>query len=144
MTGGGEEDSRNEVNRLVSDSVSEAEAAGVGGVKRRFSMLILIPQCDIRRIFRGDRRVSCSCVLEGGAWGKVWLGWEAGRRAAWDFGTGVVQSTGAASSYAFGSLFNGKSVVSVLTGWGARRPSGRCAGSEPETAASACSSSLVL
>lgn len=49
----------------------------------------------------------------------------------------------------FGSLFNGKSflfffVVSVLTGWCARRPSGRCAGSGPETAASACSSSLVL
>lgn len=142
MTGGG--GSRNGVNRLVSDSVSEAGAAGEGGAKRRFSMLILIPQCDIRRIFRGDRRVSCSCVLEGGERGKVWLGWEAGRRGAVGFRDIVVQSTGAASSYAFGSLFNGKSVVSVLTGWGARRPSGRCAGSEPETAASACSSSLVL
>lgn len=43
-----------------------------------------------------------------------------------------------------GSLFNGKSVVSVLTGWCAQRPSGRCAGSGPETAASAYSSSLVL
>lgn len=77
---GGGEGSRNGVNRLVSDSVSEAGAAGEGGVKSRFSMLILIPQCNIRRIFRGDRRVSCSCVLEGGEWGKVWLGWEAGRR----------------------------------------------------------------
>lgn len=43
--------------------------------------------------------------------------------------------------YSTGSRF---SVVLVLTGWCARRPSGRCAGSGPETAASACSSSLVL
>lgn len=76
-TGGGEGGSRNGVNRLVSDSGSEAGAAGEGGVKRTFSMLILIPQCDIRRIFRGDRRVSCSCVLVGGEWGKMWLGREA-------------------------------------------------------------------
>lgn len=43
--------------------------------------------------------------------------------------------------YSTGSRFW---VVLVLTGWCARRPSGRCAGSGPETAASACSSSFVL
>lgn len=50
----------------------------------------------------------------------------------------------AASSFALVLCFNGKSVVSVLTGWSVQRPNGRCAGSGPETAASACSSSLVL
>lgn len=62
------------------------------------------------------------------------------------FGTVVSQNMGAAaaSSFALVLCCNGKSVVSVLTGWCAQRPSGRCAGSGPETAAFACSFSLVL
>lgn len=62
------------------------------------------------------------------------------------FGTVVSHNMGAAaaSSFALVLCCNGKSVVSVLTGWCAQRPSGRCAGSGPETAAFACSFSLVL
>lgn len=90
-----------------------------------------------------------------------WVGWGGGggvgrlvgvglggRLGRWWGFSGIVvgQNMGAAaaSSFALVLLFNGKSVVSVLTGWCAQRPSGRCAGSGPETAASACSSSLVL
>lgn len=66
------------------------------------------------------------------------MGWKAGGEVV----TLVSKNMGAAaaaSSFAFVHW-----VVSVLTGWSERRPSGRCAGSGPETAASACSSSLAL
>lgn len=85
--------------------------------------------------------MSHGCVLGG-----VGLGGRLGEVVGFFWGIVVGQNMGAAaaSSFALVLLFNGKSVVSVLTGWCAQRPSGRCAGSGPETAAFACSSSLVL
>lgn len=54
-------------------------------------------------------------------------------------GAVVSQSMGAAAASSFASVPR-----SVVTDWFAQWPSGRCAGSGPGTAASACSSSLVL
>lgn len=54
-------------------------------------------------------------------------------------GAVVSQSMGAAAASSFALVPR-----SVVTDWFAQWPSGRCAGSGPGTAASACSSSLVL
>lgn len=77
------------------------------------------------------------------------VSWWEGEKRGWAWVGKVIvvsQIMGAAvaSSFALVSLFNGKSVGSVFTGWCGQRPSGHCAGSGRETEASACSSSLVL
>lgn len=55
----------------------------------------------------------------------------------------TVAAVAAASSFVFLLCSMEKSVLD-LTDWCVQRPSDHCAGSGPETAASACSSSLVL